>query len=60
MKTLCIHGIQVIYQVDDDVLLIKFASKQPLNEQLQKNTIRMIGNYLIAEGFVKKPVDESV
>jgi len=59
-KQLFINGLKVNYEMSKDgVLLISFYSPHSLTDSEKKKTIAKIGNYLIAEGFVKLPVDST-
>lgn len=59
-KTLFLNGLKVNYEVSKDgVLLISFYSPYSMTDSDKKKTIAKIGNYLIAEGFVKLPVDST-
>lgn len=60
MKTLFIHGLKVNYEIGKDgLLLISFYSPYAMTDSDKRKTIAKIGNYLIAEGFVKIPVDDA-
>ena len=59
MKTLFIHGLKVNYEIGKDgLLLISFYSPYTMTDSEKRQTIAVIGKYLISEGFVKLPIDE--
>lgn len=59
-KQLFINGLKVNYEMSKNgVLLISFYSPYDMTDSEKKKTIAKIGNYLIAEGFVKLPVDST-
>jgi hypothetical protein len=60
MKTLLINGLKVNYEISKEgILLISFYGSSEMTDSEKKKTIAKIGNYLIAEGFVKLPVDST-
>lgn len=61
MKTLVIHGLKVNYSVSPTgELLIGFFLTTPLPAEKVQQLVETVGRYLIAEGFVKDPLDGAV
>jgi hypothetical protein len=58
-KTLFLNGLKVNYEVSKDgIVLISFYSPYEMTDGDKKKMLVKLGNYLIAEGFVKLPIDE--
>ena len=58
MKPLFINGLKVQYTVtDSEQLVIGLYTPYAMTEEVKEKTLRMIGKYLVNEGFVNIPVD---
>ena len=59
MKTLLINGLKVNYSISNEGMLsIGFYGTYEMTDSEKKKKVAIIGNYLIAEGFVKLPGDK--
>jgi agmatine/peptidylarginine deiminase len=60
MKTFFINGLKVTYEVSKTgVLLVSLYNPYSMTDAEKKKTIASVANYLIAEGFVKLPIDNT-